>query len=298
MIPAANEAGVLGHRAAERPARDPEAARSRSQKLRDREPEKRWQAHYDLMLAQIVAYQIKSYEYRACLEEMVKNPPRAQGDAHPEPDRRVGDQPLARPQGRQGRRPRRSTPRRQRLLKEVIARHPKTPWADLAQDELEPRLRRPARRVAPQPEVRRAGEAGAEVLRRGTKVQWLLGVRGAAMILHTSGIAASARDPDYNDMAFIYCVDHSGYCLSLSWTPGDSAVEVMVFDQLNHKTREVAAELYPNKLLVSLSRLAASALDGNREYVVPFAVPYDELLELDAALAVIFSGVGRYERRF
>jgi predicted TIM-barrel fold metal-dependent hydrolase len=29
------------------------------QKLRDREPLKRWQAHYDLILAQTVAYQVK-----------------------------------------------------------------------------------------------------------------------------------------------------------------------------------------------------------------------------------------------
>ena len=34
-------------------------------KDREREPEKRWQAHYDLMLAQTVAFQVKAYEYRA-----------------------------------------------------------------------------------------------------------------------------------------------------------------------------------------------------------------------------------------
>ena len=36
-------------------------------KLREREPEKRWQAHYDLMLAQTVAFQVKAYEYRALM---------------------------------------------------------------------------------------------------------------------------------------------------------------------------------------------------------------------------------------
>ena len=46
------------------------------ERLRDRDPEKRWQAHYDLILAQIVAYQVKAFEYRACLEEMAAKPPR------------------------------------------------------------------------------------------------------------------------------------------------------------------------------------------------------------------------------
>jgi hypothetical protein len=105
------------------------------QKLRDREPEKRWQANYDLMLAQIVAYQIKSYEYRACMEDMIKNPPRPKVMPNQDlvvewvidhaPDR------LA-PKERTEKKYAEAT----RLLKEVIARHPKTPWADLAQDEL------------------------------------------------------------------------------------------------------------------------------------------------------------------
>ena len=45
------------------------------EKLRDREPEKRWQAAYDLMLAQVVTYQIKAYEYRANLQEMATKQP-------------------------------------------------------------------------------------------------------------------------------------------------------------------------------------------------------------------------------
>ena len=45
-------------------------------KLRDREPHKRWQAHFDLMLAQIVVYQIKAYEYRACMADMIKTVPK------------------------------------------------------------------------------------------------------------------------------------------------------------------------------------------------------------------------------
>jgi hypothetical protein len=105
------------------------------QKLRDREPEKRWQAHYDLMLAQVVAYQIKSYEYRACMEEMVKKPPRPA--KMPTPDLIV-EWVIDHSQERKA--PKERTEKKYveatKLLNEVISRHPKTPWADLAQDEL------------------------------------------------------------------------------------------------------------------------------------------------------------------
>jgi hypothetical protein len=98
-------------------------------------------------------------------------------------------------------------------------------------------------------------------------------------------------------MAFIYCVDDSGYCLSLSRLSGDPLIEVMIFDQINHKTREVSAELHQDKLLVSLSRSAAAMLDGITEYVVPLALSHGELLEIDAVLQTIFSGVGIYARQ-
>ncbi|MGE3820742.1 MAG: vWA domain-containing protein [Isosphaeraceae bacterium] len=103
--------------------------------LRDREPQKRWQAHFDLILAQIVTYQIKSYEYRACLAEMVKNPPRP---TKPPRSGEVVEWQLGHSRDRKS--PKEQTEKKYReaetLLREVIARHPKTPWADLAQDEL------------------------------------------------------------------------------------------------------------------------------------------------------------------
>jgi hypothetical protein len=104
-------------------------------KLRDREPEKRWQAHYDLMLAQTVAFQVKAFEYRALMASIVKAPPRP--SAQPSPEMVIiwvvdhSRTPLA---------PRIMTTKKyaeaERLLREVITRHPKTPWADLAQDTL------------------------------------------------------------------------------------------------------------------------------------------------------------------
>jgi hypothetical protein len=102
---------------------------------RNRETDKRWQAHYDLILAQIVAYQVKTYEYRACLAEMLAKPPVP--SKMPTPALAV--------QWVMNHSPSRKAPREQtakkyaeaeRLLKQVVDRHPRTPWADLAQDNL------------------------------------------------------------------------------------------------------------------------------------------------------------------
>ena len=108
--------------------------------LRDREPDKRWQAHYDLMLAQVVTYQIKAYEYLACLDEMVALGRKGQLKPSRLPvagqievfwvldhsttrkaDKKETDAKYA---------------EAEKLLKSVIDQHPNTPWSDLAKDEL------------------------------------------------------------------------------------------------------------------------------------------------------------------
>jgi hypothetical protein len=105
-------------------------------KVRDREPEKRWQAHYDLMLAQTVAFEVKAYEYRALMASIVNRPPVPKTPAGADlvitwvVDH--AKEPLA---------PKAETAKKyaeaKRLLEDVIARHPKTPWADLAQDAID-----------------------------------------------------------------------------------------------------------------------------------------------------------------
>jgi hypothetical protein len=118
------------------------------------------------------------------------------------------------------------------------------------------------------------------------------------MVIHTRGVASSVADDDYEGMAYIYCVDASGYCLSLSRQPDAALIEVMVVDQVVHRTAEVAAELHPDMLVIGLSPSAAASLDGIVAYVVPLSVDAEELRALDAALATIFAVVGRYDRWF
>jgi len=104
--------------------------------LRDREPEKRWRAHYDLILAQTVAFQVKAFEYRALMAQIIQKPPVP--SKQPTPDLAItfvvdhAREPLA---------AKNLTTKKyveaKRLLEDVIAKYPKTPWADLAQDTLD-----------------------------------------------------------------------------------------------------------------------------------------------------------------
>jgi hypothetical protein len=108
--------------------------------LRDREIEKRWQAAYDLTLAQVVAYQVKQYEYRACLIERIKQyqsgkPPIPNQKPAPDLDVRWHLVHSTTPKAPEAETAKKYAEARA-LLEKVIKNHPNTPWADLAQDEL------------------------------------------------------------------------------------------------------------------------------------------------------------------
>ena len=120
------------------------------------------------------------------------------------------------------------------------------------------------------------------------------------MVIHTKGFATSTGGQEEGkNLAYAYCVDESGYCLSVCRLTGEDLGEVMVMDQVNHRTREVAVELSREELRLRPSPAAAARLDGVTEYVVPLAATDDEWRPLDAALAVIFvvAGGGEYLRR-
>jgi hypothetical protein len=124
-------------------------------------------------------------------------------------------------------------------------------------------------------------------------------VERAAMVIRTKGFVTSTGDPDYDGLAYVYCTDESGYCLSLCRMPDDELVEVMVLDQINHRTREIAVELSCDELRVTLSPASAAHLDGVTEYTIPLVASEIELHDLDAALSAIFEGGrrGRYDSR-
>lgn len=107
---------------------------------RDRDPEKRWQAHYDLILGQIAAYQVQAYEYGATVSEMGRLLQAGQlvPKTKPVPGQLIVEWVVD--HGRDLRAKKENTGKQievaTRLLNLVIERHPNSPWSDLAKDEL------------------------------------------------------------------------------------------------------------------------------------------------------------------
>jgi hypothetical protein len=108
------------------------------EKQRDREPSRRWQAHYDLLLGQMFAYQVKLFEYEYFLRDFVSQPqvPKTKPDK---------DSVVYWDVGHANHKTRSWAPDKftkeprelaERLLQQVIDRHPGTPWAARAQQEL------------------------------------------------------------------------------------------------------------------------------------------------------------------
>lgn len=115
------------------------------------------------------------------------------------------------------------------------------------------------------------------------------------------GFSTATGSEADEDLAHAFCQDsETGYCLSVArFLHGDDLVEVMVYDQIVHKTAEVTVELSPDQFRLTLSENAAAQLDGTTDYVVPLSANAD-LQRLNAALAVIFDGKhgGVYVRKF
>jgi len=99
-------------------------------KLRDRETSRRWQAHYDLVRGRLLAMKVRCYEYNWACARMKKDPPKfTRPDSNAwrlAPDEQINYNAKARESAQQA----------EALLKKVVAEHPNTPWALLAQREL------------------------------------------------------------------------------------------------------------------------------------------------------------------
>lgn len=102
---------------------------------RDREIYPRWRANYDLILAQVLAYKVRVYEYGAYLEEFKKNPKQA-------PFKKNPNLTLAywairhRPQTVTGEKTLPYIERSKEMFARVMEEHAGTPWSARAQWEL------------------------------------------------------------------------------------------------------------------------------------------------------------------
>ena len=99
-------------------------------KMRDREPSRRWQAHYDLIRGRLLAMKIRCAEYQTACAKMKKDAPKFKNPKsnswrlQPTTEILSGDKVS------------KVANEAQALLKRVVDDHPNTPWAVLAQREL------------------------------------------------------------------------------------------------------------------------------------------------------------------
>jgi hypothetical protein len=103
--------------------------------LRSRERSFRWQANYDLMYAQVIAYQIRIQEYAAYLADFMKHPkeitnPQGKDKRTTHWDIRTRAEIIT------GDKTKEAVERAKTLLKEVVRLHPGTPYAARAEWEL------------------------------------------------------------------------------------------------------------------------------------------------------------------
>ena len=103
--------------------------------MRGREQSFRWQASFDLMYAQVVAYQIRIQEYAAYLAAFVKHPkeiknPLGMDKPTTHWDIRTRSETIT------GEKTKKDVERATALLKEIVRRHPGTPYAARAEWEL------------------------------------------------------------------------------------------------------------------------------------------------------------------
>jgi hypothetical protein len=99
-------------------------------KLRDHEPSRRWQAHYDLIRGRLLAMKVRCYEYNWACAQMKKAPPKFSNPRSnawrlvPDTEIRYSKNAVA------------AAKEAESLLRRVVDEHPDTPWALLARREL------------------------------------------------------------------------------------------------------------------------------------------------------------------
>jgi hypothetical protein len=104
--------------------------------------------------------------------------------------------------------------------------------------------------------------------------------------------SAPGEDPIY-----VVTTGEDGYGFSLTRFGEDPLIELMVADQTNCPTSELSAELRRDRLIVRVSPAEVADIGIPTEYVVMLAMSEADMARIDAILAAIFAGVGRYTRR-
>lgn len=97
---------------------------------RDREPSRRWRAHYDLMRGRLLALRVRCVEYNSACAKLRKDLPKFANPASNawrlEPSAEIVS----------GEKAKSAAVEAEKFLKKVVEEHPNTPWADLASREL------------------------------------------------------------------------------------------------------------------------------------------------------------------
>jgi len=103
----------------------------KAEKYRDRESSRRWEAHFDLIRGRLLAMKVRCYEYNWACARMKKDPLKFTNPKSNawklEPDKAILFSKGAEAAAREA----------ETLLRRVVEDHPATPWALLAQRELE-----------------------------------------------------------------------------------------------------------------------------------------------------------------
>ena len=97
---------------------------------RDREPSRRWRAHYDLMLGRLLALRVRCVEYNSACAKLRKELPKFQKPGSNAWRLEPSDEIVS------GERAKAASKEAVVLLERVVKDHPGTPWADLASREL------------------------------------------------------------------------------------------------------------------------------------------------------------------
>lgn len=103
---------------------------AKAAEYRDREPSRRWRAHYDLMLGRLLALRARCVEYNSACAKLRKDLPKFQNPESNAWRLEPSDEIVS------GEKSQEAAKQAKEYLERVITEHPNTPWADLATREL------------------------------------------------------------------------------------------------------------------------------------------------------------------